>query len=736
MSIEGEGINLRDYLRIISKHRRTVVGFFVTTFVLVILGTFALTPQYKATSQVIIEKAVSNPLSGANSKFNEPDFYETQLQLIQSHPVARRVVGMLSLEETYDTYMGRFEQPSPLESLLNGLRKGLATAKQITGLSKSESQQDKQEVSRADRIAAKIREGIMVEPVLNSRVVAISHLSPNPEFSALVANAVVKAYLEETLDMKMESSRRTIAWMTKKAEEERHSLEGSEKKIQEFMRAQNLVTLENRVAVLPQQLSQVSTELIHAQTKRRGLEALYEKVRKVANDPRAAETIPAIAADPAVQMLQTQILKAEQTIMELSGKYGVKHPVMLKAEGDLSVLKRKRAQEIARAIQSIRNEYELAAAAEGNLSDQLNSNKYEALRANEKFIQYQALNRELETNRQLYDALLVKIKEQSITGENQPTVNFWVVEEARIPLRPETPRKAVNALLGLLVGLFGGIGLAFFTEYLDNTVKDPEEAEAALGAAVLGIVSYCKDKQPAGEAVLKEPRSAFAENYKALRTSLLLSSVDGPPGRILITSPGTGEGKTTTAVNLAMVLAQSEKRVLLIDGDLRKPRLHKIFGISNKKGLSTYLSGSSGGDILGKGPLPELAVIPAGPVPPNPSELLASSRMATLLDTLGKEFDIILCDSPPLLTVADSRMLSRFFDGTIVVTLSGKTTYDMARRALKLLQDVNARVLGLVINALDAKKGDYYYYEYYSAYEEEQKAAVVGERLERMVGDK
>jgi capsular exopolysaccharide synthesis family protein len=734
MAISGEGFHLRDYLKIISKHRKTIAVFFVTTIVLAMIGTFAQTPRYQATTRAIIERASPDPLAGGNARYFDPEFHETQYQLIMSHAVSRRVVDMLSLEETYDTYMGPYEKPTFLETAMKWFKKQKRRIELALNPETAQEQSGPGR-SRADLIAAWIRKDIAVEPVPNSRLVAIKYLSPNPEFAALVANTVARAYQEETLDMKMEFIRRTMAWMTKKAKEEEGKLEESEQKIASFMRTNNLVTLENRVAVLPQQLSQVGSDLVRAETRREELEALYQKVKKVASNPKAAETIPAIASDPALRTLQTQILEAEQTIMQLSGKYGQRHPAMIKARGDLNVLKEKKNQEIARIIESIKNEYELARSAETTLNAHMQRNKAEAQRTNEKFIQYQTLSREMETNRQLYDALMGKIKEQSITGENQPVVNFWIVEEAGIPSVPAEPRKMVNAVLGLLVGLFGGVGLAIFTEYLDNTVKDPEETETVLGVPVLGVISLCERRQPL-DVVTKEPRSAFTENYKALRTSLLLSSADGAPGRILITSPGTGEGKTTTAVNLAMVLAQSDKRVLLIDGDLRKPRLHKIFDIGNKKGLSTYLAGSSGGDILGKGSLPRLAVIPSGPVPPNPSELLTSSRMETLLNTLSEEFDIIICDSPPLLSVADSRILSRYFDATVLVVLGGKTTYEIARRSLKLLSDVKARMLGLVINALDVKKNDYYYNQYYASYEEEQKKAEINDRLERIASQK
>lgn len=740
MPIETEGTHLLDYVKVISKQRRTIVGVFVTTFLLVMLITFSLTPQYQGTTQVIIEKAAPNALAASYRLDDNPEFYETQFQLIQSHAVALRVVKMLSLEDTYDTYLGKYEHPSLFQLFFKGLGKLVAKAKSVLGLTKTKGPPGELanlKWTRADLIAEKIRGGIEVEPIPNSRLVAINYLSPNPEFAALVANTVAKAYLAETLDIKMEAIRRTLGWMTQKAEEERVKLDASDKKIQDYMRANNLVTLENRVAVLPAQLSQVGTELVRAQTKREEAEALYDKVKNIGRNIREAETIPAIASDPALRTLQTQILDAEQNIMQLSGKYGKKHPLMIKALGDLEVLKEKKAQEISRIIQSIKNEYELARSAENALEAQLKKSKSEAQRVNENFIQYQALNREKETNQQLYDALLAKIKEQSVTGENQPVVNFWVVEKASIPDSPAKPKKGINALLGIVLGLFGGVGLAFLTEYLDNTVKDPEEAEIALGTPVLGTVAFNSDGKLIGETVRTEPRSVFAESYKALRTALLLSSVGGPPKRVLITSSVSEEGKTTTVVNLALVLAQSEKRVLLIDGDLRKPRLHKVFNLRNNNGLSTYLAGRNAGEeLIGRGPLQNLAVITSGPIPPNPSELLSSERMKALLDTLNDQFDIIICDSPPILSVTDSRLLSRLFDGTILVAKGAQTTYEMARRSLKLLRGVNAHVLGIVINALDLKKHDYYYHQYYAAYQEEEKAAVVSERLERIAGGK
>lgn len=727
MLISDRDMHLRDYFKVVSKRRRAVITFFIATFFTVFLVTFATTPLYEGKTRIVVEKLQPSDLIGRGRfESRDPEFYETQYQILKSRAVAYRVIGMLSLEETYETYRQEsLKNASGLQSLLLWVKDLKGQLFSLLKIQKQESAEPGM-ASKKEQIADELIGNLKVRPLENSRIVNITYESPSPELAALVPNAAVKAYAEETLEMKMDSSRRTLEWMGKKAEVERAKLEKAEQNLQKYMGNSNFLTVDNRVAIVPEKLSEISSQLMRAESRRKELEALYQKVRKVSGNSDAAETISAIASDPTLQALRAQIVEAEKSIMDLSGKFGEKHPVMIKAMGDLRVLKRKRTYEISRIIESIKNEYELASSVESGLRNQFEKTKSEAMVLNEKFIQYGALKREVDTNRQMFDALLLKMKEQSITEETQ-TADTWIVEEAKIPLKPAKPWKSVNMLLGSILGLFGGIGLAFFMEYLDNTIKNPEEAEAGLQTPVLGIIPLCKDSESIVDVVLKEPRSAMAESYKALRTALLLSVADSPPKKILITSSIPGEGKTTTAVNLAVALAQSENRVLLIDGDLRKPRIHKIFRLSTQKGLSSYLAGTTGGDILEKGPIPNLVIIPAGPIAPNPSELLSSSRMKKLLDTLDHEFDVIICDSPPVLAMADSRILTRYFDGTLVVTKTGYTTYDMARKSLKLLRDVNTQVLGLLLNAQDLKESDYYYSSYYEPLGKPKKGVMASE---------
>jgi succinoglycan biosynthesis transport protein ExoP len=725
MADKKHELHLRDFLRVLQKRRKPFWGFFFAVVILVLLVTFSLTPQYEGTTKLMIEKVEGGELTGTyRGKSVDPEFYETQFQLLKSRAVARRVVDTLDLVENYDAFIGKTRGSlPPVRVLLPRVKDFIKSVRSLVFPRKNQEASEEELVSRKEKLAETITEELTVRPVEGSRIINLSYFSPNPELAAMIANATARAYIEETLEMKLDATRRSLQWMTKKAEAEAIKLRKAEEDLQSYMKENNIVTIEDRMTGTPEKLSEINIELVRAESRRKELEALYRQVRSAGNNYRAAETISAISSDPALREIRAAIVETEKSLMEMGNKFGPKHPVMQKTRGDLRVLENKRIQEIQRIAQSIKNEYELALAHERNLRSLLEGTKTEALLLNEKFIQYGALKRVVDTNRQMYDALMLKLKEQSITQETQP-INLWIVEKATVPLNPSKPWVAANLLMGLLIGALGGTALAFFLDYLDNTIKDPEEAEEAFGVPVLGTIQlWKKAAEDLDNIVLKEPHSPLVESYRSLRTAIQLSFPENPPKKILVTSSSMGEGKTTTSLNLALALAQSDSKVLLIECDLRKPRFHKVFKISNTKGLSNYLAGATDGQIIQKGPVPRLALIPSGPIPPNPSELLASNRMKNLIDSLSREFDFIICDSPPLLPVADTRLLGRLVDGVILVSKAGQTTYDLARRSLKMLNDIGARVLGLVINAHDVKKSGYYHQGYYDYYESSQAQA-------------
>jgi capsular exopolysaccharide synthesis family protein len=723
-------IHLRDYIRVILKKKSIIITFFLITFMVVVVGTFTATPQYLASTKVFIEKNEVNPLYGG--RYYTPEdmqFNETQSQIIKSKSVARKVVKNLELGKYFKSYFpDEFAKPGFLQIVVGKIKKSVGdfinSAKKRSDLTEvvSAPSDEGYEAYQYDWIVDIISSGINVTPVKESRIFVISFMSENPIFARRVSNSVVKAYQEELLELKAAASGRTIKWMTQKADEERDKLKESEDYLQKYMRDNDIVTIEDRITVVPQKLAEFSSQLSRAEAKRKELFSIYKQVQEAANDSSASlEAIPAIINDRSIQDIRNNIQQVQQKIIELSKKYGPKHPLMIKAQSEQENLLEKKQEEIKRVRDSIKNEYELAQANEDNLRNLLEKTKADALGLNEKFIQYQVLKREVESNRAMYEALFSRLKEQNVTEESQ-NVNVWVVEKAETPIKPAKPNKSINIFLGLVFGLCGGIGLAFFTEYLDNTIKNPEEAEEQLGLPLLGVIDLCKfdnkDAKIGQELIsLYEKYSTNVEAFKALRTSVLLSSSERPPKRILLTSMMPGEGKTLTAANLAVTIAQTGQQVLLIDGDMRKPRVHKIFKLDNSLGgLSTYLSGARNEEIRQQGPIASLSIIPAGPLPPNPSELLSSMRLKEFLDQQQNIYDMIIFDSAPIISVTDSLMISRVVDGVIVVTRAASTTYDVVRKGIRALTDVNANIIGMVVNGFDTKKYRYYYGKDYSQY--------------------
>lgn len=719
--MDEKEIHLRDYLRVIVKRKGTVLTFFLITLIVVIIASFTATPMYLATTSVLIEKNTSDSLtSGYRYTPYDPEFLETQYQLIKSAAVVGKVVKNLESEKIYDTFFAKKEKKdSYIDAVLSFISDQFIKFKEMIGIGKLFSSSEEivskkipDEINipltKAQKLENIIEAGISVEPVANSRVVKIGYISDNPAIAMKVVNSIARAYIDELVEMQMEVSGYSIKWMRKKAESQRIKLEESEKALQAYKKKYDIITVENRLAMLPEKLSELSKNLTQAETKEQELAAVVSQINHLKN--KSLDTIPAIIKNGSVDSINGKILVSEQKISELSKKYGPKHPKMIAAVNELKALQKKKYKALRTAVETIKNEYSLAKSNVRDLKQLLGQTKFQAERFGEKSIQLGILQRKVDTNRYLYDALVKKIKEKGITEKSQ-TVNVWVIQKAQLPRFPSKPRKKRNILLGIILGLFGGIGLAFFFEYLDNTVKTPEDVEEKFNIPVISTIDLFKNKEETiVQNVLKDASSLISESFKSLRTSVFLSSADKPPASILITSMIPGEGKSSIAVCLAASIAKTGKRILLIDADMRRPVQHKNLNVDNNSGLSSLLAGAiEKEDSIKSDIIENMDLITAGPIPPNPSELLNSKKMKDMLGLFSNSYDMIIIDSPPLASVTDPVIVSQNVDGVIIVTWAGKTTYEILGKGLKKLTEVNAPLTGLVLNRFSAKKTGYYY---------------------------
>ncbi len=708
-----EEVHLRDYWKVVVKRRNSALTFFIVLVLVVTVGSLTTTPVYKASTRVLIDKESQNIVDVRGmyyESFYAEDYYQTQYELIKSSATALKVVKNLNLAR-------RPEFNTALKKGEGGIT-GILT--NMLGISSGDSPAvPAVSEGLAEALAKKVQGGLSVEPVKNSRIVNISFQYPNAALAAEIANGIANAYVEQVLDIRMGTAKQAVEWMSKKIDEQKAKLEQSQRALQEYMKDKDIVALENKETITPKKLENLSAQLVVSEAKRREAEALYSQVKGLSSSLPQALTVPVIAGDPVVQSLRSEEIKIDNDMLETSKKYGYKHPQMIRLKEDLRAVREKMLSEVKRVVTSVKNDYELAKAREASLRNQFSQGKGEAASLSEKSIEFDVLKREVESNQQMYEALLKRIKETSLVEEVK-SFNIYIVDRAEVPKGPIKPRKFYNILLSIIIGMFGGVGVAFFLEYVDDTFKTPEDVEGKLSVPLLGVIPVVKkaDMPDGGIETLAhaDPKTNISETYKALRTSILLSSVE-PVKSFVVTSSVENEGKTTTAINLAISFAQLEQQVLLVDADLRKPKIHSVFGLDNSVGLSNYLTRQIIQDIIKKSDIPNLNIIPAGPLPPNPSELLSSKRMKDFIDNATERFDIVIFDTAPLITVTDTTILSAVANGTVLVIRSGKTSFDLARRATKLLTDANSRILGTVLNGMDTKKEGYkYLYPYYYDY--------------------
>ncbi|KLJ00724.1 polysaccharide biosynthesis tyrosine autokinase [Luteimonas sp. FCS-9] len=697
----GNEIDLLTYWRILVKRRWLVLGVLGAVVAVTLLATLLMPPVYRATATLQIDRETVQIMQVEGMTNAEgtstPDFLTTQYELLRSRALAERVADELRIDRAT---VERLRATSWWQRASAALRPSAGndatdTADENVADAVDEAAQDDGRADLAQGTAL-VRDGPTIEPVRNSRLVRVHFDSTLPGFSARVANAIADGFIESGVERRFGASSHASRYLEAQLALAKGRLEESERALVAFATRENIVgSGEGGLSLEGQNLSTLNTALAAAQDQRIQAQALWQQVGGGGSLPAAA------VGASIINTLQQQRAQLNAQYQQQLQTFKSDYPAMRALKEQIDEVGRQLQEERASVRASIKAEYDAARARENMLLSQLAQLRTQALDVDNRSIDYNILRREVDTNRQLYDGLLQRYKQIGVAGGGGAN-NISIVDRAIVPasrFKPSLPR---NLALGLAIGLVLGALLAFLLEFLDDTLKSPDDVEQDLRLAVLGVIPRLK-KQTVANAQA-DPRSAFSEAYRSVRTALQFSTDRGVPRTLLITSASAAEGKSTTALTLARNFAQLGKRVLLIDADLRNPSLHKTLEVRSETGLSSLLAGAA---AMGKAVVDtddeRLKVILAGPLPPNPAELLSGNRLLSLLTVAAEHYDQVIIDGPPVLGIADAPLLSNVVGGTLLVVQAGSTRRKTAQTALKRLLVARARVIGALLTHYDAK---------------------------------
>jgi succinoglycan biosynthesis transport protein ExoP len=698
--------HLLDYIIILRKHQWLILTFLLTVVTVVTIASFKMKPVYLAAARVEVDKESQNmspfPDSNSYDEFMDMENYlETQTKILQSETLALQTIKSLDLAR-YPEFGGgpsttawAHNGPAPQRPAILGAFLGRLTVKRVA----------------------------------NSRLIEVTFEAEDPQLAAQIVNTHLQNFVEQNFRSKYDATIQASNWLSSELEGLRIKVEKSENARIAYQRANQTWQIDEKQDITTSKMADLSKAVTEAQTDVAQKEAMYRMA--------VSGNVDALPTAHGSEVL-TELLKrksdADEQYAEALNQYGPNFPKVLRLAAQQKELDENLARARKTLIESVQQEFNTARSHVELLQETLDKQRAEANDQAEKLIQYHILQHDAESDRLLYDGLLQKLKEATITVGLRST-NIRVVDPALAPGGPSRPQKARNILLAFLIGLVGGVGLALFREYLDNTVKSPDDIEALTGLPSLAVVPAMPGLNahqgrlsrrtggggsPGRIELLSyaQPKSQISEAFRALRTSLLLSQAEHPPQVILVTSALPREGKTTAAVNLAVTLAQLGDRTLLMDSDLRKPGIRRALNLTLGKdvGLSSYLAGVSSLDeaTIQHPTITNLSALTTGPVPPSPADLLSSHRMREAIAELRRRFKFIVIDSPPVMAATDAVILSALTDGVLLVVRSGETPKEAFTRTRDLLAAVKCRLLGVVLNAVDSSAPDYYYsYRYY-----------------------
>jgi polysaccharide biosynthesis transport protein len=701
--------HLYDYLLILRKHQWLILSFLVAVVTFASIATFRMKPIYVASAKLEIDRESTNilPFPGADPYDYEMDldnYIETQSRVLMSETMALQTIRNMNLAANPE-----FSGGGDSGAIVAGSLKNQKLPPEIGAFLGS----------------------LSVKRIPNTRLVEVTFESSDPQLAAELLNAHLENYIQQNYSSRYKETADASKWLQSELDELSVKVRRSEDARIAYERNNQIWAVDDKNNVTTERLSDLNKQLTDAQSDSLKKQALYEFAK--AGD---LDAVPQLRDNSVLQGLQTKRVDLSIQYTDAVNQYGPNFPKVQRLQEQMKAADEQIIRERKGIIAQLESDYREAKQHEELLNKALDEQKGEVSVMSEKMIQYNILKREAEANKALYDSLQTKLKEAEISSGLKSS-NIRIVDPAMVPSAPSRPAKARNIALAFLVGLVGGIGLALLREYMDNTVKTPDDIETLVGLPSLAVVpafeghegtvtrsGFFKTASSNGhqkriELVAQHlPKSQMSEAFRALRTALLLSQADRPPQVILVTSALPREGKTTAAANLAVTLAQLGDKTVLVDADLRKPGVGRLLNLGSAKypGFSSYLAGVSTLDVvIVPHPLiPNLAAIPTGPLPPNPADLLSSHRLVEAIAELRKKYKFVVIDSPPIMAATDAVILSVQTDGVLLVVRSGQTPKEAFTRARELLVSVKAPMLGVVLNAVDSSAPDYYYsYRYY-----------------------
>lgn len=714
---DAEEVHLRDYLDVIFRRRWLIVSFLMLTFISTLILTLASPKIYKASSFIEI-----SPQDQKVTKFEEvvatevriQEFYQTQVDLLQNSELALRVNETLELAEN----------PIVKEVLYGNGNSGLSARFKAflkTVISTDKDKEDGAEIPpeavQQQHLLKFVEDNLEVSPKRNSMLIGLSFTSPDRNLSMNVVNAFVEEFVRWSMEKKLEASQLARDFLMKQIDRAKINLEKAEEDLNRFGKQAGIVSLDAKLNSVYRQLEELNSALAVAETDLIGREAVFKQAVK-----DGASHLPQVMSNELIAALKAEYARLQSEYEDLAVTFHDEYPEVKALKTKMNSIGDRMKIEENKVFLAVENEYKSALEKLNRMKARVEAQKETAIDLNERATQYKIMDREVDTNKGIYQSLLERTKEiESMVGVSSS--NIHIVNKAMLPIKPFKPKVRLNLLLAVVVGLLGGIGLAFFLEYFTDTIANPDEISDRFRIPILGVAPLSKtDDYPVEQTFIIDPQSPLSEAIRSTKMSIQLAGTADQAKSFLLTSIKPSEGKTTLAANLALAFAGAGEKVILIDADMRKPKLHKFFqshGEAFSPGLSRFLSGVTSKGLVFKNGICNLCVIPAGPSPPNPVELLASARFSLLLETLTRRFDRVIIDGPPYLGFADSMVISSHVGGVVLVSSMGETTRDAIRHFKKSILNSQGKILGCIINKIDVSKRFGYqpYYRYYSHYQ-------------------